>query len=127
MAGRYLTTDGRLTVEEVKQIKRVHSLAELWKSVLEDAKPKLPRDAPWAIYDCEFAENCIKEFDAADAKGFAFRYDGQGGERAYIDFGRLLIAMDHVYQVLEGILTVLIETRGEILDWLDELRSQAGW
>jgi len=35
--------------------------------------------------------------------------------------------MDHVYQVLEALSTVLIETRGEILDWLAELRSEAGW
>jgi hypothetical protein len=35
--------------------------------------------------------------------------------------------MGHVYQVLDAILTVLIETRGEIVDWLHELRSEAGW
>jgi hypothetical protein len=127
VAARYLTTDGRLTNEEVKQIKTGHNLVSLWKSVLEEAKPKMPKDAPWENYDCEFAEACVKEFDAADTKGFAFRYEGEGGERAHIDFEQMLVSMDHVRQVLEGILTVLIETRGEIVDWLHELRSEAGW
>ena len=127
VAGRYLTTDGTLSEDEVKQIKSGHKLGDLWKAVLEDAKPKMPKDAPWENYDCEFAENCIMEFDAADARGFAFRYRGEGGERAHVDFQRLLVAMDHVYQVLEGILAVLIETHGEIVDWLHELRNEAGW
>ncbi len=127
LAGRYLTADGGLTDEEVKAIKSGHCLADLWKLVLKDARPKMPQDAPWENYDCEFAELCIGEFDSADKKGFAFRYQGEGGERAHIDFGRLLVAMDHVYQVLEGILTVLVEVRGEIMDWLHELRSEAGW
>lgn len=67
------------------------------------------------------------EFDAADKKGVAFRYKGQGGERAHVSMERLAATMEHVYQVLDGILTLLIETRGEIVDWLSELRSQAGW
>ena len=127
VAGRYLTADGRLADEEVKQIKSGHSLGTLWKSVLANAKPKMPKDAPWETYDCEFAEKCINEFDAADTKGFAFRYEGEGGERAHIDFEQLLVSMDHVRQVLEGVLTVLVGMRGEIVDWLNELRSEADW
>ena len=126
VAGRYLTTDGHLNHDEVKQIKNGHNLANLWKSVLADAKPKMPKDA-WGTFDCEFAEKCIVEFNAADAKGFAFRYKDQGGERAHIDYNHMLYAMDHVRQVLEAILTMLVETRGEISDWLDELRGEAGW
>jgi hypothetical protein len=127
VAGRYLTVDGGLTEEEVKQIKSGHKLADLWQAALKEARPKMPKDCPWENYDWEFADNCIKEFDAADAKGFAFRYRGEGGEHAHISFERLLVAMDHVYQVLDGILTVLVEMRGQIVDWLHELRSEAGW
>jgi hypothetical protein len=102
IAGRYLATDGGLTQEDVKQITTGHNLGDLWQKVLEDAKPKMPKDAPWENYNCAFAEACVKEFDAADAKGFAFRYKGQGGESAHVDFQRLLVAMDHVYEVLDG-------------------------
>lgn len=127
VARRYLTTGGGLAKAEVGQIKKTHKLGELWSDVLRDAKPKMPKDAPWEGYDWRFAERCILEFDAADKRGFAFRYDKEGGEGAHVDFDRLCVAMGHVHQVLDAILTVLIETQGGILDWLDELRSQAGW
>ena len=127
VAGRYLTADGNLTRSEVSQVKKIHKLEELWGDVLRDAKPKMPKDAAWEGYDWRFAERCILEFDAADKGGFAFRYDKEGGESAHVDFDRLHVAMGHVYQVLDAILTVLIETRGEIVDWLHELRSEAGW
>lgn len=79
------------------------------------------------MVDWRFAEQCVAEFDGADKKGFAFRYKGHGGERAHVSMERLAATMEHIYQVLDGILTLLIEKRGEIEDWLWELRSQAGW
>ncbi|MGA2372853.1 MAG: hypothetical protein ACLPPV_13075 [Candidatus Korobacteraceae bacterium] len=127
VAGRYLTRDGNLTEDEVKEIKTGHKLGDLWKHVLEEARPKMPRDTPWETYDVDFTEKCILEFDEADANGFAFRYRNQGGERAHIDFEQFLVSMEHVSQVLEGILTVLIETRGQIIDYLHGLRLEVGW
>ena len=34
----------------------------------------------WPRYDTGFVEQCINEFDAADKKGFAFRYAGTEGD-----------------------------------------------
>ena len=127
VASRYLTQDGNLSDDQVKEIKSGHNLGKLWKQVLEEVKPKKPKNAPWENYDVDFVEKCILEFDAADATGFAFRYKNRGGEKAHISFERLLSSMDHVYQVLGGILTVLYEMRKELIDYLHELRLEAGW
>jgi len=105
VAGCCLTKEGGLTKEEVKPIKKGHDLILLWEQALVDAKPKMPKAAPWETYDWKFAEKCIKEFGAADVKGFAFRYHGEGGERAHVDFEQLLAAMEHIYQVLEATFT----------------------
>lgn len=124
LAGRYLSKDGGLTKEEIEPVANIHDLTVLCKWALIDAKPKMPKTDPWEDFDWEFAEKCITEFANADPKGFAFRYHGQGGEKAFVNYVALEFVLDHTHSVLETMLTVLIETRGEILDWLDE---QASW
>jgi hypothetical protein len=123
MRGRFLErADKNAAIENVKQVKRIHDLAELWQLVLKEAKPKIePKD--WDSYDIAFVERCIAEFHERDEKGFALRYHGEGGEHFDYDFAYFAAAMEHVYQVLEGLTVYLIETYGQNEEWQEILNS----
>ncbi|MGB9466513.1 MAG: hypothetical protein WBR10_15505 [Candidatus Acidiferrum sp.] len=108
---------------EVKEVARIHTLGTLWDWVLKDAKPKVEH---WDNYDTESVEKCIKEFDAVDPKGFAFRYRGSGGEFCRYAFEALWIQMNHIRQVLDGISTCLYETRQEIREYEEYLDHEFG-
>jgi hypothetical protein len=112
--------------EDVKEVAKIHILSELWKLVLQDARPKI-EDRIWNSYDIEFVEHCITEFDERDKKGFAFRYPKHGGERYDYDFGFFRAAMEHVHQILDGITTCLIEAHAENREWEETLREEAGF
>ena len=47
----------------------------------------------------------------------------RGGEHFDYDFGYFAIAMEHVYQVLEGLAVYLIETHGQNEEWQEILSS----
>lgn len=115
--GRYLKTPSQnARREDVEEVANIHDLKRLWDLVLRDAKPKISHET-WDAYDIPFIEGCISEFDERDKKGFAFRYPRQGGERYDYDFGWLTIASEHVQQVLDNMLTYLIESHGENQEW----------
>jgi hypothetical protein len=115
--GRHLVRhDKNAALNDVKEVGRIHGLADLWKLVLRDAKPKID-PAVWASYDIPFVEKCIEEFEARDKKGFAFRYPQEGGERFDYNFAHFRQGMEHVYQILENITTYLIEQHGENEEW----------
>jgi hypothetical protein len=123
MRGRMLDrADKNAAIDRVKEVKRIHVLADLWQLVLADAKPKIA-SADWDNYDIPFVEKCIAEFHDRDQKGFAFRYHGHGGEHFDYDFAYLAAAMDHVYQVLEGMIVYLVETHGQNEEWEEILNS----
>jgi hypothetical protein len=112
--------------EDVKRVANIHTLCTLWDMVLEDARPKFaPGD--WDNYDTAFVEACVKEFGTRDAKGFAFRYPQQGGERYRYDFEWFRVAIEHVYQVLEGIKSYLIESHAQNAEFDAILRDEAGF
>jgi hypothetical protein len=113
---RLVRHDKNAALEDVKEVEKVHGLADLWKLVLSDAMPKID-PAVWASYDIPFVEKCIVEFDERDKKGFAFRYPQQGGERFDYNFAYFRQGMEHVYQVLENITVYLIEQHGENEEW----------
>jgi hypothetical protein len=124
--GRMLEAEDRNAVwEEVKKVANVHSLATLWKWVLEDARPKMPVEV-WESFDVPFVEKMIAEFDAVDPKGFAFRYHGQGGEHCGFSYQVFFEEMEHARQVLEAISGYLRETHGRNADWEDIMRNEAG-
>jgi len=122
---RWLVRVDQNTREEVQEVKRIHSLRELWRGVLKDAKPKLA-DGHWQNYDTAFVEACIVEFDVVDKKGFAFRYAGQGGEFCLFDFRGLLRSMEHIQQVLGGINTYLVEAYSQNAAYEEILESEFG-
>jgi len=116
MRGRFLErADKNAVIENVKQVKRIHDLAELWQLALADAKPKILEY--WDSYDIPFVEKCIAEFHAHDEKGFALRYPREGGEHFDYDFGCFDKAMEHVYQVLEGLTGCLTECYRQNNEW----------
>jgi hypothetical protein len=93
LAGRLLISENDIAIkDEVKKVANIHDLATLWKWVLADAKPKFRE---WDNYDIASVEQCVMEFDRADKRGFAFRYDRQGGELCRFDFEALDLQMDH--------------------------------
>ena len=51
------------------------------------------------------------------------RYSGEGAEHFDYDFAYLAKAMEHVYQVLEGLIVYLAETHGQNEEWEDILNS----
>jgi len=114
--------DKNAALDSVKKVKRIHILADLWELVIADAKSKIdPKD--WENYDIPFVEKCIAEFHDRDQKGLAFRYHGEGGEHFDYNFTYLGKAMEHVYQVLEGLIVYLVETHGQNEEWEDILNS----
>jgi hypothetical protein len=113
-----LNRDQNAAWKDVGEVVKIHGLTDLWELVLTDAKPKID-PGTWDSYDISFVEKCIGEFNERDAKGFAFRYPRQGGERYDYDFGYFRLAMEHVYQVLENMTTYLIEQHGENQEWED--------
>lgn len=125
--GRCLVrTNKNAAWEDVKEVANIHDLLALWQKVLKDARPKLEPEH-WDNFDTAFVEACVKEFGARDAKGFSFRYPRQGGEKYLYDFEWFRLAMVHVYQVLEGITTYLIEAHGQNADFDAILREEAGF
>ena|SRR5271166_4559382 len=127
LSGRYLEKNGAIVPrEQVRKVANIHDLEDLWESLHAGAQPKIQKEH-WDNYDIRFIEKCIMEFDAVDKKGFAFRYAGHGGERCNFDFGVMIAEMEHAYQVLEGLITYLVETYHQTAEWLAELRSEAGW
>jgi hypothetical protein len=115
---RLIRADQNAAWEDVKEAAKIHRLDDLWKLVLVDAKPKIEARI-WDSYDIPFVEKCIAEFHERDEKGFAFRYPQQGGEQYEYDFQYFRSAMEHVYQVLENMLTVLIEQHAQNQEWID--------
>jgi len=115
--GRFLISPSQnARREDVEQVANIHDLKALWNLVLRDAKPKIDQET-WESYDIPFIERCVLEFDERDRKGFAFRYPRQGGERYGYDFAWLVLASEHVQQVLDNMLTYLIELHGENQEW----------
>jgi hypothetical protein len=127
ISGRWLRTpDQNAFWEEVTRVANIHDLSVLWKSAIEDAKPKIDQEH-WDNYDIVFVEACIAEFHERDKKGFAFRYPGQGGERYAYDFGALSQSMRHVRHALGGLMTYLQERYHQNAEWESELHRIAGF
>jgi hypothetical protein len=111
--GRHLVNSRKnASLKDVKEVAKIHNLMALWNLVLRDAKSEIDSDT-WQDYDIPFLEKCISEFDERDGKGFAFRYPRHGGERYEYDFGWILLATEHVQQILSNMTTYLIELHGE--------------
>ncbi len=126
LRGRWLKQeDENAAREDVKEVGNIHELGVLWHWVLEDAKPKIAEDT-WRNYDIQFVEKCIAEFDAVDKKGFAFRYPGQGGEYCRFDYEWLWFAMEHIEQILDNMVTYLIELYSQNAEYDDILQSEYG-
>ncbi|HEV3483699.1 MAG TPA: hypothetical protein VGR97_15380 [Candidatus Acidoferrales bacterium] len=124
LSGRLLISEDKIAIrEEVQAVAKIHDLAKIWEWVLADAKPKLKE---WDNYDIASVEECVIEFDRADKKGFAFRYDRHGGELCRFDFQALDYQMDHFRQVLEGVWTCLYEMRAAIVEYEAELQAEFG-
>lgn len=121
--GRALETpDMNKAWEEVEAVKRIHGLAELWNMVIRDAKPKISAER-WNNFDIPFAEKVIDEFAKVDPNGFAFRYEGQGGQEYGLEYPRFLKDMDHVRQVLESISSELRHMYIRNDDWEEMQRG----
>jgi hypothetical protein len=126
LRGRWLKAqDQNAAREDVKQVGNIHELGVLWQWALQDARPKIAED-DWKNFDVDFVEKCIAQFDGVDKKGFAFRYPGQGGEYCGFDYEFLYTAMEHVQQILDGILTYMIESYGQNADYEAILADYAG-
>jgi hypothetical protein len=126
-SGRLLTIENENLVNafkaDVKEVERIHVLATLWDWVLRDAKPHLEN---WDNYDTESVERCVREFDAVDPKGFAFRYQKHGAEFCRYDFQALAFQMNHIRQVLDGITDCLYEARQELNEYEQYLNQEFG-
>lgn len=126
LRGRHLKREDQNAAEnEVKEVAKIHELGKLWEWVQRDAKPKMKAD-DWDKYDTAFVQKCIAEFDGVDKQGFAFRYSGAGGEFCRFDFRVLASAMEHIYQVLEGIETYLVESHRENQEYDEYLEWEYG-
>jgi hypothetical protein len=124
LSGRLLVSENQIATKgEVQRVAKIHELAKIWEGVLTDARPKFKE---WENYDIASVEQCVMEFDRADKKGFAFRYEGEGGELCRFDFKALDRQMDHVRQVLDGIWTCLYEMRAQIAEYEAELQAEFG-
>ncbi len=128
--GRFIRSDGRNSeLEEVVQVKWIHKLDELWKMVIEDVKPKI--EYTWNECDIDFVERCVFEFNTADPKSFAYRYDSEEKQQYEMDFNQLLVVMKHVHEVFHELRTELSlmymrNTRAPKIDWLESFGLNEG-
>lgn len=120
-------------IEDIKNVKKTHSLRDLWAMVKAECQGKIKPEA-WDSWDISFIEQCIAEFDAVDPNpGDRFRYFGRtfGPDRDEvparanlgIDFDAIAANMTHVADVLGMIDTYLHETHGQNQEWEDVLNS----
>lgn len=122
--------------EDVKAVRKTHSLQELWHYAKEERKGKIPDDT-WSTFDVGFVEQCVQDFESVDPHpGDRFRYFGKSfdlrpaEERLdpvhymSIDYAALLYDMQHMYDVLEAIDNYLYETYGENASWEEFFNSR---
>jgi hypothetical protein len=123
LEGRWLeSSDKNARPEDVKKLGNEHNLEVLWQMVVTDAMPKFAT-SEWKDFDVQFARKCVNEFHKADPHGVAFRYGGCGAENYLVNFQQLAANIAHVHQVLDGIITWLVETYGQNAEWQDILNS----
>jgi hypothetical protein len=91
--------------------------------IVRDAKPQLEE---WDNYDSESVARCVRESDAVDPKGFAFRYPQHGAEFCRYDFQALAFQMNHIRQVLDGIKNCLHEAVQELNEYEQYLDQEFG-
>jgi hypothetical protein len=125
--------------DQIADIKKTHSLKQLWTLAKAECRRILP-DREWYAIDIEFVERCVDEFDAIDPDGERFRYHGPsfGVEKdplkrkelartirydLYVDFPELVGVIDHVHDVLHYLDMYMIETHGQNEEWQAHLRS----
>jgi hypothetical protein len=121
--GRRLESpDKNARPDDVRQLKNEHNLDVLWQALVTDAMPKFAL-GNWKNFDIEFVRKCVFEFHKVDPKGVTFRYAGSGAENYLVDFRQLAANMVHVREVLEGIISWLVETYGQNAEWEDILNS----
>jgi len=125
--------------EEIRDVKRTHSLAALWHTAREEAERIIPAEE-LARVDMEFVDRCVSEWQAVDPNGERFRYHGDRfgvarspeenrrlqeafGAHLCADFRSLLVALEHVHAVLEYLDTYFVETHGQNEEWQDYLNS----
>lgn len=125
--------------EEIEDVKRTHSLRQLWILARDECLRIMPH-AEWQRIDTDFVERCVLEFDAIDPNGERFRYHGAtfGVEKdpvkreqmartivydVYVDFEELARVIQHVHDVLRYLDVYMIETHGENEEWESILRS----
>jgi hypothetical protein len=123
LMGRFIKNDGtNAEWHEVEQVKWMHKLDDLWKTVIEDVKPKI--EYTWNECDIDFVERCVFEFNKADPKSFAYRYDSEEKQQYEMDFKQLLFVMDHVHEMFHELSTELSlmymrNTRAPKIDWFE--------
>jgi hypothetical protein len=125
--------------EEIEDVKKRHSLRQLWTTARAECKRIIP-ESEWNAIDVEFLDQAIDEFDAIDPTGERFRYHGPtfGVEKdpakrqemartirhdLLVDFQVLPCLVDHAHDVLNYLDTYMIETHGENEEWEDYLHS----
>lgn len=108
---------------EAPKVAKIHRLSTLWNWVLTEARPQLEQ---WDNYDTDSVGKCVKEFDAIDPGGVAFRYAGEGGEFCRYDFDALNSQMAHIWEVLNGIFTCFEQMREDIREYDAYLMHEFG-
>ncbi len=117
------------TRQDVREIKKIHDLAELWRTVRTETPDKIGREA-WDGFDTEFVDKLVGELHEVDPRSFAFRYSGEKigegdpeAEEVRIDFGTILEQSQHAYNVLHSIQVYLVETYGQNAEWEAEMNT----
>ena len=67
--------------------------------------------------DIDFLERCIGEFHLLDPKGVTFRYPENEIIAHAVSFARLKLNMEHVHDILEGMISSLGLTYDQNDEW----------
>jgi hypothetical protein len=110
---------------EVTGIGKRHLLKALWTDLKRELETRVP-SLPLQGLDLDFVGNFVDEFDGVDPDGCRFRYPtekikiGSGTASLHavgVNFEALLRNLDHVFGVLSGLDSYLVETYGENQEW----------
>ena len=116
---------GNAADREVTGVGNRHLLKPLWMDLKREVQTRVPSLRRQGL-DLDFVGNFVAEFDGVDPDGWRFRYPtakikiGPGTTNLPsigINFEALLRDLDHVFGVLRGLDSYLVETYGENQEW----------
>jgi hypothetical protein len=130
---RWLTHEHKNTKEsEIEAVENIHSLHELWRTLIEELKRRVPSIFDTGL-DLKFVAAFVAEIHGVDKEGWRFRYPRshiavaprtkQPADVLGIDYASLLFDLKRAREILNTLDGRLVDQHGENDEWKNGLES----